>query len=163
MLPSHFTQILTKFSPKSVSVKKFLAIESGKKLRLKNSLKYRYGGRKPVRSPLYITQNRAFACWPHHVNKDLQFIINKISVVSLVKKRLMGQLWYSYPWPIRDLQTCCTARRKEIQKQLVFKHGQGLGTIFLCLHFELSYQTGLCLPPRSVHCRTKRPPSLYCS
>lgn len=85
MLPSHFSQILTKFSPKSVSVKNVLAIERGKKLRLKNSLKYRYVGRKPVRRPLYITQNRTFA-WPHHVNKDLQFIINKISVVSLIKK-----------------------------------------------------------------------------
>ena len=37
-----------------------------------------------------------------------------------------------------------------------------LGTIFLCLHFGLAYQTGLCSPPVSVHCCTKRPPSVYC-
>ena len=30
------------------------------------------------------------------------------------------------------------------------------------LHFGLAYQTGLCPPPVSVHCCTKRPPSVYC-
>ena len=45
---------------------------------------------------------------------------------------------------------------------LAYRHDYGLGTIILCLHFGGAYQTGLYPPPGSVHCCTKRPPSVYC-
>ena len=117
MLPIHFIHFLVNFSLAKIFLLVYIYILD-KVCKVQFVLTITVSLQFFRSSTIHHTQSCVCQAKPSQQNQVSNNIIG--SSRALIKKRLIAQPFFSYPQLRRDLQTCCTAKRKNIQKWLVF-------------------------------------------